>query len=517
MIVGARTMWPGSDQLHWEIRRGYTIFGYNAPAFIDTLEVGLEAAQSLREDSILSLDRHLADTYRRTCYEHLAARVSFYDTILPASTYRRTSENFDMTGVDELRIGAKVDREHPDTVLIHHGTALAIEDAAQALLTRLASPLDLDLGPSEPVLLRARSHRFGTASFVDYQESASDERHRGASEFPAFLSRLFLVTPSGLTRQMFADHLATMALLWVIGHEDAHKYCGHLAHFQRLGIADQDALFSELRAQAEGAAAHERRAAELQADTCTTMRMVDYCYDAEFLGIITDWMSHGHRRQIWGDSKESAGLGPHQRNLLLRLIALSGVLPLAVFSAATASDRSVNAECYPTFATRAMNLIMTVASRAIDTQMTHPGQATGSLSGDELFQFFCDALRDTANVIAAFEDMTGVVEPSTTGVDFDAMAPGMFATLIGFQGDPRTLRSLGVDYPMKTSSFGAGADPLLTLIRERHAMDLCRAFTFVDGHRAANPSRADKVAEDIQRAVLSITQGMQSFEFLARN
>ena len=515
MIFGHRVIWTSSEEFHWELRKGFTLFGYNSVRFCEFLNSHEQTLETLRIDSPSRGDTLLSDSYRFGCYELLQGRLGFYETSMPGSSYRRTSMDFDMERVENLSIGAYVEKSRPSTILLHDGTTLAIEDTAQAVFACLPEPLGLDLDvPSAIVLRAANSVGDKRRPFVDYDKTDFLSKPKLPDDIPAIISDSFHVLADSATRQVFADHASTMALLWVIGHEDAHKYCGHLSHFHALGAGQQDRLFEELAAFIDGSAVADRRSAELQADTCSAMRMVDYCFDSEFLGIITDQISIAHRRNIWLRASESKGLTAVQRRFLMRLIAMTSILPLAVFTIATQRGSAINTNCYPTLLTRALNVIFTVASRSVDVGMNQPNNRTGRPSHDELLQFLTDSLSDLSDVLAVFENFTGAIDPSTSGVDPRELAPALFAVLLAYHGQEDFLALFGLRLPLNGGVFGSMGEPVVEFVRERHAMDLARVQIFPAAQRLANKSRLEKVDEDISIATRQVNQAGRVFSFL---
>jgi hypothetical protein len=518
MILGRRITWVSSDELHWEMRRGFTIFAYSSSRFADFLRTQDELLRDLKISPVSEkADQLITESYRMSCYKLLEARLGFYESSLPASSYRRTSIDFDMARVNKLSINAYADKDNPSTIIIHDGTVLAVEDAAQSVLAQWVNPLGLDIGIGNPLILRGGQLKASTTRpFVDYEHlSDPSPAVSEIGALPKIISGAFVAVPDTTIRQIFADHASTMALLWIVGHEDAHKYCGHLDHFHLLGFSEQDRLYDELASSIFGEdATNARRSAELQADTCSTMRAVDYCFDAEFLGIVSDWIPHSARRTLWSEGSESTGLTSHQRCFLMRLIAFSCVLPLAIFSIATLKNSSVNTRSYPPFLTRALNAIFTIASRSVDVSLNQPANLTGAMGMHELLKFIELALHDFAEVTAIFHKLVGVHEPSTVGVRPEALAYPLFLTLLGYHNQGNFLEIVGQRGSISAKDLGKHSGPVVEFMLERNAMDIARVKTFATSQYRVNQGRREKVDEDISIANDFIRRTNQMFTFI---
>jgi hypothetical protein len=495
VIFGNRTIWPSShNTLHWEIRKACTIPGYQT----DRLET-----PPVPEDSRLEA---LDSLYRTSCLELLETRIDFYALSMPASTYRRTSLDFHMERVDDPRIDAYVDRKAPDTIVLHDGTVLAVEDAAHSLFATWPQPFDLPFPEADPLPLRLLAGS-GRRTFVEYRLDQPAESWCGES-IPLAVANGFLIVSTDVSRQIFADHVSTMALLWVIAHEDAHKYCGHLAHFERTAISPTDRLFDELIAGlGDPQIDAQRRAAELEADTAATMRAVDYCFDNEFLAITTDWVSPDVQVAIRCCSDKD--FSAEQRLFMLRLIAGTSVLPLLIFEQASRTNAAASARCYPSFAERAMNVIFTTASRAVDVSLHQPQNRVGEFSFGELGRFFALALHDAARLHLAFRVLTGGPREFMSALS-NAAAP-LFDAFLGYHGQAHILHPTGT---ISLDDFGDNADLVGGLLRQRHAMDIAIAETFSGARARANMARAEKVREDIALARGRIETARETFSFL---
>jgi hypothetical protein len=445
---------------------------------------------------------------------------------MPAVSYRRTSLDFKFEGVDDFRIGAFVSNDRPDTILINLGTLIAIEDATQALLALWDIPIGISLPDTENSLLKLRDPECALINtFVDYssgydlkdelvhETSGSLSTQGYGGKIPDMLRNNFLLLSSSLSRQVFADNLSTLSLLWIIAHEDAHRYCGHLLHFKDLGISEQDRLFDELVSSVvDERYICERRSAELEADTCATTRAVDYCFEAEFLGFFTDYLSLEAKMQIWQEKRESLGLGKQQRLFLMRLISISSILPIAVYECALSSNTSNNLSCYPSFLVRSLNVIFTVASRAMDVSLQRADEnRVGLFDVIEFETFFSHAIDDLSSVYTIMSNCVSVNKSSSLISNRQHLATALFTSFLGCHGQ---YHLLGIRRKFKLEDFGDDIHMIIDFIRERHMMYLNCVAVFARSKEVVNQARRDKVYEDVRIALERIRISQDIFDFL---
>jgi hypothetical protein len=526
---GRKVIWPGSSVIHWEIRRGFTVSEYRSQAFTKMMNTYEKVEKKVQKRLALSVNSYFNGMYKASSLGLLDIRLGFYSSSMPAVTYRRTSLDFKFEGVDDFRIGAFVSNDRPDTILINLGTLIAIEDAAQALLALWDIPIGISLPDTENTLLKLRVTECGLINtFVDYSSgydlkdelvhttlgSLSTQGYGG--KIPDMLRNNFLLLSSSLSRQVFADNLSTLSLLWIIAHEDAHRYCGHLMHFKDLGISEQDRLFDELVSSVvDEKHICERRSAELEADTCATTRAVDYCFEAEFLGFFTDYLSLEAKMQIWQENRESLGLGKEQRLFLMRLISISSILPIAVYECALNSSTSNNLSCYPSFIVRSLNVIFTVASRAMDVSLQRANEnGVGEFDVIEFERFFSHAIDDLSSVYTIMSNCVSsrsVNKLSSLIPNRQRLATALLTSFFGCHGQ---YHLLGIRRKLKLEDFGDDTHMIIDFIRERHMMYLNCVAVFAQSKEVVNQVRRDKVYEDIRIALERIRISQNIFDFL---
>jgi hypothetical protein len=536
--IGNRTTWPHPNVFHWEIRKAYTISRYYEKWSMKTISSSDDPTQLHTflknyndfKKNVPNLDltfpMYLDLIYHRSCKDMLDSRFSFYETALPSSSYRRTSLDFRMVSSSVPKIGAFVEKAFPGLVKINQGTVYAIEDASHVLMAFWDNPLDLifnfrmfesqdaNITIQLPLIQQPLRAALGNATrrnddlVESFHRYPASYLNHGIYDFssvkrvPACIRESFLIISTDLDRQIFADNLSTMSLLWVIAHEDAHSYLGHLKYFEKMGLSEQDHIFNELISSIDDDFYVKiRRSAELEADTCAAMRSVDYCFDNEFLSIVTDWMSPEINNLIFENRTRSNELRASQRLFLLRLIILSCILPLIVFEISLESETMTNLKCYPSFSIRALNIILTVADRAVDIQSGQPLNLVGTMLPHELIDLFRNSLKDISAVyliLASKVDSSRFREFSKE--EFEDLHEPLFIAFLVERGlvDKTTLTS----------------EIVVDFILQRYSMHQNKVDTFFEAKKEVNYSRIQKVEEDLIFAKRKINHYRNAFSFI---
>lgn len=521
-IWGNRIIWPSIEINHWEIRRMFTIDGYSTPWFEDVYNTYVSNLQDR-----MSFGEYLDIIYEKSLRVEFEQRLNFYEILMPAQNYRRVSWDFDMQLSETNIIKAFVSNKAPGTIVVTIGSLLAIEDACHTILSFWQNPLGIDfyMDDEMPRLPLRSFFKSDKDTFYLYEKLHEFTTVEEISEIinintPKSIFENYLIVSRSISRQIFADHLSLMSNLWLIGHEDAHKYCGHLLHFESLGIIDQDYLFNELIcSNKEIIYQKTRRSAELQADTCATMRAVDQCFDSEFLGIITQSLSVNVRTQIWQNTKENLGLERFQRLYLLRMINISAFIPLSIFHLSTKQDPFSEQQNYPSLFTRVLNVIFTVFSRAIDCTDSHPEYGIGKIDQKELFPFIYHSIRDFNEIYQILHvNKNGVEDEKTsnlTSICNDNFANKLSKIFFEYKSAINdspffdTFERQKIDFGNELYDF-----LIKDFIIERHNMELAHIHTFCEAKKEVNRYRQNKVIEDLNNSIKNIKVGNKIFDFL---
>jgi hypothetical protein len=519
-IHAERTVWPSPKVLHWDLRKSFTVPLYqeqwDSRSIIPMNEQGVIKKQYdiylQFKDSYHSLSffDYIDYVYHTSCIDFIDFRFDFYKNTLPAPQYRRTSVDFRMKSFDDSRIGAFVRVEEPELVQVNIGTIYSIEDACHTIMANWDMPIGLNFAVNNihshsklPLRILDKTIDVQKESFFQYNYYPNLPKSQSDETIPESIQRAFLFLSTELDRQTFADNLSIMSLMWVIAHEDAHKYSGHLRHFQRMNISEQDQIFNELiTAIDDKSYVQTRKAAELEADTCATMRSVDYCFENEFFSIITDWFSPDNKLAIFhGQKRRSETLASEQRLILLRLIALSCLIPLVIFETSLGVSGS-NSSCYPSFAVRAINVIFTVASRAVDVSINNPHYSVGNIRADELLIFFKLAIQDAYDVYKIIFCDVDSARTKNFPSDFKELHSSLFISFMASHGQ----------IPEVNNSIDN--DTLIDFLSQRYEMYRTSVTTFAESKREVNHTRIEKVEEDIRFTKSRMNIARNVFTFL---
>lgn len=187
--------------------------------------------------------------------------------------YRRQSNGLNVEFVDDPTSTASVELIDGDpTCRVSSGLIHAIDDLAHTIFADPQSPLMDYVGKRPTSVLRSNDHTsFDSQRYWDYQEIDAIGRSQ------KICTPYFRVLSGSIERQRLADFCSMLAIYWIIAHEDAHVYLGHLGFFnKKIGDSDRArSLFNELVNELKGGSNDEHRSAELDADRNASMRLVD--------------------------------------------------------------------------------------------------------------------------------------------------------------------------------------------------------------------------------------------------
>lgn len=447
--MGRRVVWQSSYQTHWDIRRHATLRLLSldqvplyknliAPFQVKAKTGGWTLAQEIQRE------------YQFSVQNFLEKRFTYYELALPAyEGYRRNSNVFSMQADNSLEVKAYADpRTGDQDIFISSGLALALEEAAHLVfsapdppfsspeinismntndsgLDSLAKPpfgdfrrslfegysgaFDQDYESPQFSDYKAHHDRFcdglNAGQFfgqsIDASELQSFDMYANPQEF-WFLNFLFSRVSISSTRQVMADSLSTLALNWVLGHEDAHRYSGHLGFFgSRLGADSEfDEFFASLTDQTDPA---HRRSAEFEVDSASTTRLMDQVYDGEFLEMFFKNADPTILVDLFGSDSKSAEEA--ERTFLVRVIAGSAIMGLLLFEQARLNKSLDHSQSYPSTELRVLNVIFVALERAQAIQIGHPEYELGKVSGaHELLNTLQYIVSDTKKMAQCFVD-----------------------------------------------------------------------------------------------------------------
>lgn len=560
--IGQRTLWPSPQSVfHWELRKRATLPNYRSTDFEGIIRGLCEFAQiNLKHpdtDYPERLEAILSMKYNESCFGQFGNRIQIYERMLPPDNYRRTSENVSISIVEDPTVEAYAAPSDSHSINIHYGFALAIEDATHSLIADWIEPFALQFPTQESQSLR-KTLKNPHKAFVDYSpiENAQhltlfnnrgiEPREEGIFDgIPRCVFDRFLALSFDEGRQSIADHLSEMSYIWVISHEDAHCYSGHINYFcEDIGIGGEDVRFDEFQSPTQDPSYLElRRAAELEADMCATMRAVDCFFDDEFVSFMEHTLPLGIRHQIHeGADPDSGGFGRKQRLMVMRMITFSSLIPILIFERRKNEAYSNHDTHYPSFMTRALNIIFTVASKCIDTPIHNPHYNVGEFAISEIPKFFEMALYDLGAFMNYFDSsktqkakglptaaeieelwdsgnidswMEEFVRNNTTVAESTLPVEKLASCLtVAFFGAHGQAQQLLITEPVPETFVSDDMGAIRSLLSSRKSMLLARVTSFANSKFSVNPSRADKVTEDIELSQKSISDIAKAFPYI---
>lgn len=424
--IGERTHWHATSCTHWDIRRFATI-----PGIVSEQVRSYPDAEQLEDaEKLFGVGNGLSGSYSFSCSRMMPFRFGWYDDALPAyGGYRRTSLDFKLHVDEELKLLAYAKPgDDDDLVFLSVGIGMALEEACHIIFSGreqvfFNDGFDLWTHSSDEALESFGMSQGGrpardimrdySVAFRDLNDNEAvyniqrkikeiTEENKitsdvigffGKPDDFSFLHMCFSRISLSSTRQAIADEFSALCMSWLIGHEDAHKYLGHIRHFfGTMGVIE----FDELKALGDGGKhCAQRCASELDADTCAMQRQVDLAYDVEFVGMIFDSVDSKIRQNIWQGRLEVDGLDFNQRNFALRYIAGSAVVPLLVLELSRMRIGQRYSPDYPPLFVRLLNLGFETLNRAMAVERHKPHHKTGSARDPiEIFNFFSCFLHD---------------------------------------------------------------------------------------------------------------------------
>lgn len=309
-------------------------------------------------------------------------------------TYRRQSAHFDLELSEDLTIGATASRGQRANMTIRLGTFLAIEDACHAVFSDPLAPLSDLIGHIESNVFRLPDHnRFDSIRLTDYAPIVSCGSDCSSMFVYKFLS-------GSVERQSVADFVANLAIYWIIGHEDAHAYLGHLSYFdETMGAAGRDTrLFDELLSLAESP--HDatlRRVAEFDADRCASTRLVDVFLDRGHFTDLPNVMKRKETLEMHLGMKASDDVS--QTLVLLRMIHLAAIVAIVVLHrACTKADSNMTG--YPSLLQRLLNVTLAIHHRSLQVAAQFPNRGLALPDMNGLTRLLLSVQHDAQRIVS---------------------------------------------------------------------------------------------------------------------
>ncbi len=486
-------LFPYSEDInHWEMRKILTLEGYTSDSWGMLTYKLAEVSHSFSKDTT-----EFRQNYEKSVKFYYNNLLSVYKTVLPPKNYRRTSINCDIVQNDSNNLGAFVRKENPEKVLLNTGTILAIEDAAQTYSCMVNFPCGIHfntIGLDHMISLRLEKelHQDSFIKYFKKKELSPDSEH------PLnFIVQNFLIISKIKSRQILGDKISILSQQWLIGHEDAHIYSGHLHHFIKMNIAeDDDILLSELISTIENKEyLKKRRAAELEADTRASFRIVDYAFSKELYEIFALDFEEGSLHKINEKTSQSINLSSLQRRLLVRLLICSAALPLIVFHGAFNNNPYNNHLNYPSLITRLFNIAYCVLKRAVDVSFQRPQYNIGSFTFKEISEIFKNSIEDLVTLYETINwGLLGEVPENLTQINekSDSITNSLYMLLLTNNGSFNMLNRNTKIGKKDLDELGL----IWKLLVSRKQMLECEIIEFYKSKIEANGSRVNKTCED---------------------
>ena len=406
------------------------------------------------------------------------------------AAYRRSFTSADFQFISEPRIGAFTQaRTGPQNIYLRSGNLLAVEDAALAVLSHpkydFVARQDCARDPHSGVRRLPAYELFDKWRYVDYSFVHALVNAREFDNPSVIATVLAKFVPGSIARCSLSSFIAQIALQWIISHENAHYYLGHLTEFGTWGGAAGGVPFDELVAL--GSTEEEfaiRCSAEISADDAATHRMMDHFFDFDVfeLGVIPEKYLHTDfligelaetqedlriylsAVEAWQQGHEQCDLpGMAKRIFLVRATCLAIFIALCCFERQT---RKANAYTrgYPAFGIRMLNIITEVLNCTMGMRMSRGWQVGGracllgeaALLGILLVRDLRNVMRETllCGDVMHDRDMADNTHESLLGGGQEVLLTSIFSFLtVGSMGATmETFREFAEDLETKTGN-----------------------------------------------------------------
>ncbi len=283
--------------------------------------------------------------------------------------YRRRNNDFRIQFLPQLTVEAYAKPEHEGVAFISQGLVMAIEDACQVISSDVRSTFALNVDDnnfqeknvSPSVLFDSKGGAYDFNRFWNYEQFVHAAQLIKEPKL-ALCSTHKMISTSGF-RQELGDFLSTMSLLWVIAHEDAHFFLGHVKYFNdRLGSHSNDkSYFQEfINNYSDPSLNRLRLSAEISADSNASYNLVDHVFDDHIYNI----HPFLHKHLEYSKPLSAHSYDSQKTTYLFRLMVVSVVITLCVFERNVIKSQSLN-QGYPSLSKRIINAVIDVFHRCM--------------------------------------------------------------------------------------------------------------------------------------------------------
>lgn len=381
MIFGNRTSWISESHPHRDIRLSASnpdFFGNRIHHWDWNNRHGPDLVEYLANAQYFF--QNIQDTYQ----------VSF-----DPSSYRRQSESIALVldksnpFVASASTDIKGNINNLAQIKLSTGLLLAVEDASHTLLADTESNIGHNERrgmPDDYTINKINDFKmFDSCRYIDYYPIIDYiKKYPEIEIYPEYSFLLFKFLSISPYRQYMADIISTTSLLWILGHEDAHNYLGHIKYYQNkdLGLSSNESLYSEFYPNSSDQERPRIRvAAEIQADTNACARIVDHLVDKEFIDIFPVLKKfHKSMHEQYSEFFTNTEILTAS---LVRLCTFSAILAVSIFER-NVIRKNITTDFYPSYLERVQNIIMTTIFRTNVSILNNPRFQLTTLSNKSI-------------------------------------------------------------------------------------------------------------------------------------
>jgi len=447
------------------------------------------------------IPQHGIAEYLRLAESHFQSLISFHRSSFDSS-YRRRADIFNVKVSTELHVSAIAKNENgKHSIEISLGTILSLEDLNHTLLSDKKTILGICNGESssEVEYIQLPLHniydynRFYNYSYINEELRST---HANKTAFP-YIPVLFKAIPLSEFRQKMADLLTDLGLYWILCHEEAHIYLGHIRYIKSNlnAYPITEIIFSELISTlTDRENPRHRQAAELEADISATTKLIDYFLDIDLFEaypFLEDGFSAYYKVVADGGFNEKEARTGYMLQIIIGAISSC----LSLFQRCVIKGNAVTT-FYPVFLKRMINIIVSSFDRCLTNSQLQPRLGLAQLSGERnanILHLLSLDLRTVANNVLRSE-YTIEDDSMNTAINYESiyiLTGGQFGqSLIEFY------TSLRRNMPLSFISNISHAEFFIELSKDRcEYIDILRN-NFLEHRLVETPNIMEKVLED---------------------
>jgi hypothetical protein len=333
------------------------------------------------------IPQHDISEYLILAERHLQSLISFHRNSFNES-YRRRAESFNVEVSTELNVSATAKNENGYyKIAISLGTILSLEDLNHSLLSDKKTILGLCKGESSSEIEHVQfpfNKIYDHNRFYDYSDVIHNIKVKNANITSAsFIPVLFKALPISSFRQKMADLMTDLGLYWILCHEEAHIYLGHVRYIESSlnAYSETEISFSELISSlSDRKSPRHRQSAELEADINATTKLIDYFLDIDLFEaypFLEDGFYAYHNILIDGGFTEKESRTSYMLQIIIGAVSSC----LSLFQRCVVKGNA-DSTFYPAFLKRMINIIVSSFDRCMTNSQSQPKLGLAQLSGE---------------------------------------------------------------------------------------------------------------------------------------